>query len=51
MPRQIKFEPPFWLHAALWIPFIGIGTVLSLRLLKAALIAVQYQYRKDDFNS
>jgi len=47
---EIKYEPPFWLHAVIWIPFIIIGTLVSLRVLKAALIAVQYQYRKDDFN-
>jgi len=46
---EIKFAPPFWVHAALWIPFIVIGSVLSLRVLKAALIAAQYHYRKDDF--
>lgn len=46
---EIKFEPPFWLHAALWVPFIFIGSIISLRWLKAALVAVQYQYRKDDF--
>ncbi len=46
---EIKYEPPFWLHAALWIPFILGGSILSLRLLKAALIATQYRLRKEDF--
>ena len=46
---EIKFAPPFWVHAALWIPFVVIGSLLSLRTLKAALIAAQYHYRKDDF--
>lgn len=46
---EIKFEPPFWVHAAIWIPFIIIGTVLSLRVLKAMLIAVQYRVRRQDF--
>ncbi len=46
---EIKFEPPFWLHAALWIPFVVGGSVLSLRLCKAALVAVQYRLRQDDF--
>jgi uncharacterized protein (DUF983 family) len=48
---EIKYEPPFWLHAAIWIPFIIIATLMSLRVLKAALIAMEYQYRKDDFTS
>jgi uncharacterized protein (DUF983 family) len=46
---EIKYQPSFWLHAAIWVPFVLLGSVLSLRLLKALLIAVQYQLRKDDF--
>ena len=46
---EIKYEPPFWLHAVIWIPFITFGTLLSLRFLKAALIGMQYRYRKEDF--
>jgi uncharacterized protein (DUF983 family) len=46
---EIRYAPPYWLHAALWIPFVLIGSVVSLRLLKAALIAAQYRLRKDDF--
>lgn len=41
--------PPLWLHAAIWIPFICGGSILCLRISKAALVAVQYQYRKEDF--
>jgi uncharacterized protein (DUF983 family) len=47
---EIKFAPPFWLHAALWIPFVVVGSVTGLRLMKAALIAAQYRLRKDDFS-
>jgi len=47
---EIKYEPPFWLHAAIWIPFIVIGTLLSLRVLKAALIVVQYRVKGEDFS-
>lgn len=46
---EIKFEPPFWLHAALWIPFVVGGSVLVLRIGKAALIHAQYRVRKGDF--
>ena len=46
---DMKYAPPFWVHAVIWIPFIVIGSLVSLRLLKALIIAVQYQYRKDDF--
>ena len=46
---EIKFEPPFWLHAVLWVPLIIIVSLRSLKFVKAALVAMQYQYRKDDF--
>ncbi len=46
---EIKYEPPFWLHAMIWVPFVLIASLLSLRWLKAALIGVQYHLRKDDF--
>ncbi|MDE3060175.1 MAG: DUF983 domain-containing protein [Pseudomonadota bacterium] len=46
---EIRYEPPFWLHAVIWGPFVVIGTLWSLRFLKAALISVQYRVRKQDF--
>ncbi len=46
---EMKFAPPYWLHAAIWIPFILIGSIASLRLGKAALIAAQYRLRGEDF--
>ena len=47
---EIKYEPPFWLHAVIWVPFIIIGSIMCLRYLKAMLIAVQYRVKKDDFS-
>ena len=47
---EVKFSPPFWVHGVIWVPIVIIGSLISLRLLKALIIAVQYQYRKDDFN-
>lgn len=46
---DMKFSPPLWVHAVIWIPFIIIGSLVSLRLIKALIIAVQYHYRKEDF--
>ena len=46
---DIRYELPLWLHAAIWIPFVFIGSIISLRWIKAWMIAVQYHYRKDDF--
>ncbi|MHA1537150.1 MAG: DUF983 domain-containing protein [Alphaproteobacteria bacterium] len=43
---EFTFEPPFWLHALLWLPVILGGTVAMLRPLKAFLIAQQYKHRR-----
>jgi uncharacterized protein (DUF983 family) len=46
---EVMFEPPYWLHAALWIPFILVTSLIGIRMTKAALISLQYKYRKEDF--
>ncbi len=47
---EVVFSPPFWLHALIWVPFIFGAAIFSLRVGKAALIAVQYRTRGGDFN-
>lgn len=42
---EIKYQPPFWVHAALWIPLILATTLLPLRSMKSLLIALQYHHR------
>jgi uncharacterized protein (DUF983 family) len=42
---EIKYQPPFWVHAALWLPLILITTVLPLRSMKSLLIALQYHHK------
>ena len=42
---EFTFEPPLWVHAVLWIPFILIGSVLMLRVFKSLLVAYQYHHR------
>lgn len=46
---EVMFAPPFWLHAVLWTPTIIILSLLSLRWIKAAIVAAQYQYRRENF--
>lgn len=46
---EIKYAPPFWLHAVLWVPFIFIGSLVCIRLFKAMLISAQYRLRREDF--
>lgn len=42
---EIKYQPSFWVHAALWGPLILVTTVLPLRAMKSLLIALQYHHR------
>jgi uncharacterized protein (DUF983 family) len=42
---EVLFEPPLWVHVALWTPFTLAASILLLRPLKAALIALQYRHR------
>jgi uncharacterized protein (DUF983 family) len=42
---EIVYQPPYWVHAALWVPLILIVTLAPLRLIKGLLIALQYHHK------
>jgi uncharacterized protein (DUF983 family) len=42
---EIRYEPPYWVHAALWGPSILITTLGPLRAMKGLLIALQYHHK------
>jgi uncharacterized protein (DUF983 family) len=42
---EVKYQPPFWVHAALCIPLIAATTLLPLRPMKSLLIALQYHHK------
>jgi uncharacterized protein (DUF983 family) len=42
---EVLFQPPYWVHAMLWLPLILIVTLLPLRLIKGLLIALQYHHQ------
>ena len=42
---EFRFEPPFWLHMALWPAAILGGTFALLPPLKALMVALQYRHR------
>jgi uncharacterized protein (DUF983 family) len=42
---EVKYAPPLWLHAALWLPLILATTLLPLRAMKSLLIALQYHHK------
>jgi uncharacterized protein (DUF983 family) len=42
---EAKYQPPFWLHAVLWLPLILATTLLPLRSMKSLLIALQFHHK------
>jgi uncharacterized protein (DUF983 family) len=42
---EVKYQPPFWLHAVLWLPLIAATTLLPLRAMKSLLIALQFHHK------
>jgi len=42
---EVAYQPPYWLHAALWLPLILVVTLGPLRPMKAVLIALQYHHK------
>ena len=47
---EVRFEPPIWVHAAVWPLFVIGGALALLRPLKATLIALQFRHRRSDFD-
>jgi len=39
---EVSYNPPLWLQFVLWIPLTLILSLVSLRLIKGLLIALQY---------
>jgi uncharacterized protein (DUF983 family) len=42
---EVVYQPPYWMHAALWLPLILIVTLAPLRLIKGVLIALQFHHK------
>jgi uncharacterized protein (DUF983 family) len=42
---EILYQPPYWLHAVLWLPLILLVTLAPLRPIKGLLIALQYHHK------
>ena len=40
---EVAYQPPYWLHAAMWLPLTLALCILPLRPLKGLMIARQYQ--------
>ena len=44
---EFTFQPPYWVHAVLWIPLVIGLSIGLLRPLKGFLIAQQYRHRAE----
>lgn len=42
---ELSAEPPFWVHILLWLPLTTIAVILSLRVAKAMLLALEYRHK------
>jgi uncharacterized protein (DUF983 family) len=45
---EFRFSPPLWVHAVVW-PIVSVPlAILLIRPTKAALVAMQYRYRRSE---
>lgn len=42
---EVKFSPPYWVHAVIWLPLTAIVVLGGLRLVKTALMVLQYKHQ------
>ncbi len=42
---EVSYQPPYWVHAAIFLPLAIVLPVVLLRPFKATLIALQYHNR------
>jgi uncharacterized protein (DUF983 family) len=45
---EFAYQPPYWVHAALWLPLILLVTLGPLRPIKGVLIALQYHHKAQE---
>jgi uncharacterized protein (DUF983 family) len=45
---EVVYQPPFWLHAVLWLPLVLLTTLAPLRSMKSLLIALQFHHKAQE---
>jgi len=48
---ELSYEPPFWVHALIFVPLILGGSALLLRPFKAVMVALQFKHRIAGFEN
>ncbi|HZJ13031.1 MAG TPA: DUF983 domain-containing protein [Methyloceanibacter sp.] len=44
---EIRYTPPYWLHAALWGPLAILLPLVLLRSFKGVLVALQFRHKAE----
>ncbi len=45
---EVMYQPPYWVHAVLWLPLTVVLCLGLLRPFKAMLIALQYRHKAEE---
>jgi uncharacterized protein (DUF983 family) len=45
---EVMYQPPFWLHAVLWVPLVLLTTLAPLRPMKSLLVALQFYHKAQE---
>jgi uncharacterized protein (DUF983 family) len=45
---EVVYQPPYWVHAMLWLPLVLLVTLAPLRPVKGLMIALQYHHRAQE---
>jgi uncharacterized protein (DUF983 family) len=45
---EVTYEPPYWVHAVLWLPSILILSFAMLRFMKSLLLVLQYKHKAGE---
>src|SRR5262245_5363861 len=42
---EFTYQPPYWVHAMLWVPLIALTPLGPLRPIKGIMVALQYHHK------
>jgi uncharacterized protein (DUF983 family) len=45
---EVVYQPPYWVHAVLWVPSVLLVTLAPLRPIKGLMIALQYHHKAQE---
>lgn len=45
---EFTFQPPYWVHAVIWIPVVTVLSFSLLRLMKSILVVLEYKHEAQE---